>query len=291
MPEWGAAADPEAAARAGRDRPRPDLGRADERHGVRDGRPPRRAGVGGRRAAAGGARRRSDRARRREAPPRPRPPGRGDRATARRSSARRCRSTAAATARSTSSTCSAQTRAATSTSCGPCRASRPSRSRSGCSAAGSAAGSALDRVLEPRPQVGREGRAHQDQKPALVRAHEDHLGARQQRLGARAGSEDGRMQVERAALREDVRGIAARELEDDAVGRDIDGSRRPRISASRPPSTSHSSGPSQSTVLPSTVASCSARPGSRRAARRESTPATRRGAQSGRPSRRAPSGS
>ena len=79
----GSAADPEAAARAGRDRPRPDLGRADERDGVRDGRPPRRTGSGGRRAAAGGAGRRPDRSRRRESPPRRRRPGRRARATAR----------------------------------------------------------------------------------------------------------------------------------------------------------------------------------------------------------------
>ena len=79
----GSAADPEAAARAGRDRPRPHLGRPDERHGVRDGRPPRRTGGGGRRAAAGGAGRRSDRSRRRESPPRCRRPGRRARATAR----------------------------------------------------------------------------------------------------------------------------------------------------------------------------------------------------------------
>ena len=48
-----------------RDRPRPDLRRADERHGVRHGRPPRRAGVGGGWAAACRPGRRPDRARRR----------------------------------------------------------------------------------------------------------------------------------------------------------------------------------------------------------------------------------
>ena len=124
----GAGADPEEAARPGRDRHGARLGRAHERHGLRHRRAARRAGVGRRRPARGGARRRSrscSTSRRGASTSRSRP-RRSSAASPSKAPSPRPR-TRAATVRSTSSTCCRPTRAATSTSCAPSRA--PSRER------------------------------------------------------------------------------------------------------------------------------------------------------------------
>ena len=122
----GPPADPCEALEAGRHRPPPHLGRADERHVVRRGRAARRAGVRGRRPARARADGRPDQARRRGAHAstcssrRPSSPA----AAAGMDAAERAR-TSAATGASTRTTSCRRMRAATSTSCAGAPQSSP----------------------------------------------------------------------------------------------------------------------------------------------------------------------